>query len=77
MIETPELAAKLVFGSDFPSWTVPWSYVGQLGYMEVAELRKMDNPFDQAVATLRAVGVGPEIFERAGSLLRLAGAKPG
>lgn len=71
MIETPELAAKLVFGSDFPAWTVPWSYVGQLGYVEVAELKKLQNPFDQALDTLRAIGVGPEIFERAGALLRI------
>ena len=41
----------------------------------LADLRAMTNPFDQAVETLKAIGVPPEVFARAGKLLRLPQAK--
>lgn len=75
MLETPELAAKLVFGSDYPAWTIPWTFVGQMGYNRVAELRDIENPFERAVETLKDFGVTPEIFGRAGKILRFPPAK--
>jgi hypothetical protein len=71
MLDHPELASKLVFGSDFPLWTIPWSMVGQLGYNRVAELRKIENPFTRAIETLKDLGVTPDIFTRAKSILRI------
>jgi predicted TIM-barrel fold metal-dependent hydrolase len=72
ILETPDLAAKLVFGSDFPSWNIPWTLVGQLGYTRVAELRDLENPFERALETLQDFGVTPEILGRAAKLLRVS-----
>jgi len=71
MIETPELESKLLFGSDFPYWEVPWPLAGQLGYCEVKDLQAMTNPFDQAVQTLRSFGVPEDVFSRAETVLRI------
>lgn len=68
---SPELAAKCLFGSDFPVPPWPLSCLGKIGLSEVLEIRRMRNFFDQSVALMKAAGVTDEIFSRAGRLLRL------
>jgi predicted TIM-barrel fold metal-dependent hydrolase len=70
-LRSPRLAAKLVFGSDFPVSPMPLTCIGTLGLNRVLALRRMSNPFDQAVEMMKAVGVPDEVFARSGQLLRI------
>lgn len=71
MLKSPDFTAKLVFGSDFPVSPMPLSCVGCLNLSQAMELRRMTNPFDQAVEMMRAVGVPDAVFDRASRLLRI------
>jgi predicted TIM-barrel fold metal-dependent hydrolase len=71
MLRSPQLAAKLVFGSDFPAAPMPLSCLGMVSFRRALELRRMANPFDQAVEMMRAAGAPDEVFARAEQLLRL------
>jgi hypothetical protein len=73
MLRNPSLVAKLVFGSDFPVATMPLSYAGRVGIRRALELRRVANPFDQAVQTMKAAGVSDEVFSRAAKILRVSG----
>jgi predicted TIM-barrel fold metal-dependent hydrolase len=71
LLKSPELTAKLLFGSDFPAAPLPMSCVGCMSLGRARELRQMTNPFDQAVEMMKAAGVPNAVFERAGQLLRI------
>lgn len=71
MLKSPDLTAKLVFGSDFPAMPMPLGCVGCLSLSRALELRRMKNPFDQVVEMMRAVGVPEAVFDRAIRLLRI------
>ena len=71
MLKSPELAAKLVFGSDFPAAPLTLSCVGCVSWGRVRELRRMANPFDQILALMKAAGVPDAVFGRALQLLRI------
>jgi hypothetical protein len=71
MLKSPALMAKLLFGSDFPVPQMPLSCLGPVSLKQALELRRMTNPFDQAVAMMKAAGVPDEVFSRAEQLLRL------
>jgi len=71
LLREPALVAKLVFGSDFPVPTLPWSCVGQVGLRRARELGRIANPFDQTVETLKAAGMPAAVFARGAALLRL------
>jgi predicted TIM-barrel fold metal-dependent hydrolase len=72
LLRSPRLAAKLVFGSDFPVAPMPLTCVDMIGFKRALELRRMGNPFDQALEMMKAVGVPDEVFARSGQLLRIA-----
>lgn len=71
LLRSPRLAAKCVFGSDFPVAPMPLSCLGKLSLQKALELRRASNFFDQAVELLKAAGVPYEVFARAGQLLRI------
>lgn len=65
------LSDRILFGSDFPSPTLSYSYLGMAGYADLRRASRLSNPFDKAVETFRATGVPDEVFSRAYRLLRL------
>ena len=71
LLRTPELAAKCLFGSDFPVPPWPLSCIGKISPSAAFAIRRTPNFFDQSVALMKAAGVHEEIFSRAGRLLRL------
>jgi predicted TIM-barrel fold metal-dependent hydrolase len=71
LLRSPRLAAKLVFGSDFPVAPMPLSCIGQVSLRRALELRRIPNPFDQAVEMMKSAGVPDEVFARSGRLLRI------
>jgi predicted TIM-barrel fold metal-dependent hydrolase len=71
LLRSPRLAAKLVFGSDFPVAPMPLSCVGQVSLRRALELRRIPNPFDQAVEMMKSAGVPDEVFARSGKLLHI------
>ena len=71
LLRSPQLAAKLVFGSDFPVAPMPLSCIGKVSLRRALELRRISNPFDQAVEMMKAAGVPDEVFARSGQLLRI------
>jgi predicted TIM-barrel fold metal-dependent hydrolase len=76
LLRSPQLAAKCVFGSDFPVPPWPLSCVGKIGLKNTLEIKRTQNFFDQSVALMKAAGVTDDIFSRGGELLRLLDAKP-
>ena len=56
LLRSPPLAAKLVFGSDFPVAPMPLSCIGQVSLRRALELRRIPNPFDEAVEMMKAAG---------------------
>ncbi len=73
LLRSPALAAKCLFGSDFPVPPWPLSCLGKISMNETLAIRRTRNFFDQSVALMKAAGVTDEIFARAGQLLRLPG----
>jgi len=71
ILRSPSLAAKCLFGSDFPVPPWPLSCLGKISLGEALKIRRTRNYFDQSVALMRAAGVSDEIFARAGKLLRV------
>jgi hypothetical protein len=77
LLRFPRLMAKCVFGSDFPVPPMPLSCLGMVGLRDALRARRITNPFDQAIQLMEAAGVPPELFARAGQLLRLPERKAG
>jgi len=71
LLRSPRLSAKLVYGSDFPATPMPLTCLGTVSLKRALELRRMSNPFDQAVEMMRAAGVPDEVFARSGRILRI------
>jgi predicted TIM-barrel fold metal-dependent hydrolase len=75
LLRSPQLAAKCVFGSDFPVPPWPLSCLGKISVKKALEIRRTRNYFNQSVALMKAAGVTDEIFARGGRLLRLPDAQ--
>jgi predicted TIM-barrel fold metal-dependent hydrolase len=71
ILSEPRLSEKIVFGSDFPVAPLPLSCVGAIGLRRALRVNRMSNLFDQGIEMMKAVGVDPEVFARAGRLLRI------
>ena len=71
MLRNPVLSGKLLFGSDFPALPMPVSFLGPMRLREALRLRRIKNPFDLGIETMKAIGVPAEVFSRAQDLLRL------
>ena len=72
MIEDPELAARIIHGSDVPvpvSGALMWAF-GALGWREWRSTAGVRNPIERDAQIKRAVGFGEGTFTRLGKLLR-------
>jgi len=75
ILADPELAARVLFGSDFPAHVLPLWYAPSIGVRRALQLRRIANPFDKPARLLRALDIPDEAFTRAGTLLRLPAGK--
>ena len=71
-----DLLSKVVYGSDFPTPPMPLWYLPRLGWRKGMALRRILNPFDKALMTIRELGVPEQVFSRAEQLLRIPTAQP-
>jgi len=69
LLKSPAFTAKLLFGSDFPAPPMPLGCLGPVSLRQALEVRRMTNPFDQAVSLMRAGGTPDAVFARAEHLL--------
>lgn len=76
LLRAPALAAKCLFGSDFPVPPWPLSCLGKISLKQSLEIRRTRNFFNQSVALMKAAGVTDDIFGRPGQLLRMATRPP-
>jgi predicted TIM-barrel fold metal-dependent hydrolase len=76
ILANPDLASRIVYGSDFPAHVLPLWYAPTLGMSKARSLRRLGNPFEKAFQTLRALGIPDGAFTRAHGILRLPAAKP-
>ena len=67
----PDLTAKVVYGSDFPAFTMARWFVLAIGPKAVREILYEANPLQQSYLLMKRMGVPDEVFCRAGKLLRL------
>ena len=74
ILGSPDLASRILFGSDFPAHALPMWYAPALGFGKARQLRRIRNPFDKACQTMRALGIPDGAFTRAQALLRLPAA---
>ncbi|HNQ91240.1 MAG TPA: amidohydrolase family protein, partial [Verrucomicrobiota bacterium] len=72
-LEAGECAGRLVYGTDYPlihtPLMSPWFFLMRLRVAECARLAAIANPWDQDVGLKQALGVSPDVFQRAGELL--------
>lgn len=75
-LSRPEMAGRLVYGSDFPLMNTalvsPWYYPLNLTRARMAELETIGNPWDRDVRLKEALGVPAEVFTRGAGLLGAA-----
>lgn len=71
ILSDPVLRTKVVYGSDCPVPPRPMWYGMRLGWRRAMALGRMTNPLDQALLTMKGMGVTEEIFGRAGEILKL------
>jgi hypothetical protein len=74
LLASPEVTARLVYGTDMPlletAIVSPWYFASTLRLTRTQELRRVRNPWDQDVELKRALGVPEEVFRRGFGLLR-------
>jgi predicted TIM-barrel fold metal-dependent hydrolase len=70
LLDNPDLASRMLFGSDFPAYALPLWYAPTLGLGRARQLRRIRNPFEKAWRMMRALGVPEGAFTRAEALLR-------
>ena len=71
---SPDLLAKMLYGSDFPAFVLPRTFLFHIGLGKVREILRAPNPLDRPYLLMRAMDMPDEIFTRAARLLRLPGA---
>lgn len=68
VLETPGLAARLVYGSDWPlqffPLVSPYFFVNRIGLSKANEINDIENQWDRDVALKEALGVPAEVFAR-------------
>jgi hypothetical protein len=72
MVEDPELAVRIIHGSDVPvpvSGALLWAF-GALSWREWRRTARVRNPLERDAEIKRALGFDDETFTRLGQLLR-------
>ncbi len=68
-LEQPEIASKLVYGSDFPA-APGWAWMSRRpGLTQGSKASRESNPLARSLAVARAAGVSEDILARGGTLL--------
>lgn len=68
---TPQLLAKVLYGSDFPAFVMPRSFVFAIGVKAMGEVLRETNPLEQPYQLMRKMDLPDAVFTRAGKILRL------
>ena len=69
--EDPDLSAKVLYGSDFPIFTMERWFRFSIGAEAVHEIRRETNPLQKAYLLMKKMSVPEAVFTRAGDVLRL------
>ena len=62
--KTPALHHKVFYGSDFPVYPLPISFIFKIGFKNYRALKKIKNPFDKAYYCLSKSGIPKQIFSQ-------------
>ena len=69
--KSPDLLAKILYGSDFPATVWPRWFVFSIGVRAVRQVLDEPNPLRRPYLLMQHFGLPESIFTRAGTLLRL------
>ncbi len=79
-LANPAIEGRLVYGTDYPlintALVSPWYFPLNLTRAEMARLSSIENPWARDVALKQALGVPPDVFARAGSIVKADYRKP-
>ncbi len=64
IIKTPALHSKVFYGSDFPVYPLPLSFIFKIGFKKYRDLKKIQNPFDKAYYSILSYGIPKQIFSQ-------------
>jgi len=64
IVNTPALHSKVFYGSDFPVYPLPISFIFKIGFKKYRYLKKIKNPFDKAYHCLLASGIPQQVFSQ-------------
>ena len=70
ILKTPALHHKVFYGSDFPVYPLPISFIFKIGIKKYRALKKIKNPFDKAYYCIEASGIPKQIFSQFSQHLR-------
>lgn len=75
VLKRPELLDRLHFGTDMPlpctGLTSPWFQFGRLSLREIRRIGLIDNPWDQSLALMCALGLPEQVLANSARVLRL------
>ncbi|MCP4413737.1 MAG: amidohydrolase family protein [Gammaproteobacteria bacterium] len=71
ILHDPVLVERIIYGSDFPSPILLYSFLGMIPFEKISKLKQLSNPFDKSLQALHAAGVPSAVFSRAYQLLHL------
>jgi hypothetical protein len=75
VLERPEFAGRLLYGTDFPLVNMPilvspWYYAHRLPVPTIRRINAIANPWDRDVALKQALGMPADVWTRADAVLR-------
>ena len=62
--KTPALHSKVFYGSDFPVYPLPISFIFKIGFKKYRAIKKITNPFDKAYYCMEKTDIPKEIFSQ-------------
>jgi predicted TIM-barrel fold metal-dependent hydrolase len=71
LLETPEVHARVLHGSDFPLPAQPLAFADRIGLRKARAIRSIPGAFDRDIALKDALGVPREFLTRAAKVLRI------
>jgi len=71
VLETPEIHARVIHGSDFPLPPQPLAFADRIGIKKARMIRKIPSAFERDVALKDALGIPREFLTRANDVLRI------
>ena len=71
IIKTPTLHQKVFYGSDFPVYPLPISFIFKIGIKKYRALKNIKNPFDKAYYSILSYGIPKHIFAQFSQHIRI------